>query len=106
MRLEAEQTDGEILVRVRDQGIGIATEELPYIFDVFYRGQNKGQRQGHGLGLAGAEAIVRGHGGRVMVASELGKGSVFTVALPKRRPEPILAPPVPPPPTAPPSPPV
>jgi|GEM_PF-253087 len=106
VRLEAEQTDGEILVRVRDQGIGIATEELPYIFDVFYRGQNKGQRQGHGLGLAGAEAIVRGHGGRVMVASELGKGSVFTVALPKRRPEPILAPPVPPPPTAPPSPPV
>lgn len=92
VKLEAEQTDNEILVRVRDQGIGIASEELPYIFDVFYRGQNKGQRQGHGLGLAGAEAIVRGHGGRVLVASELGKGSVFTVALPKRRSDPEPAP--------------
>ncbi|MCA1988204.1 MAG: PAS domain S-box protein [Desulfarculus sp.] len=104
VRLEAEQTDGEILVRVRDQGIGIAAEELPFIFDVFYRGKNKGQRQGHGLGLAGAEAIVRGHGGRVLVASELGRGSVFTVALPKRRPEPVSVPPLPPPPAGPPSP--
>ena len=91
VRLEAEQTETEVLVLVRDQGIGIATEELPYIFDVFYRGHNRGQRQGHGLGLAGAEAIVRGHGGRVMVSSELGQGSVFTVALPKRRPDPATA---------------
>ncbi|MFH1057317.1 MAG: PAS domain S-box protein [Pseudomonadota bacterium] len=86
--LECDQTEQEVLVRVRDQGIGIAVEELPYIFDVFYRGQNRGKREGYGLGLAGAEAIVKGHGGRVMVSSELGKGSVFTVALPRQRPAP------------------
>jgi two-component system phosphate regulon sensor histidine kinase PhoR len=90
--LECDQTEREVLVRVRDQGIGIAAEELPYIFDVFYRGQNRGKREGYGLGLAGAEAIVKGHGGRVMVASELGKGSVFTVSLPKQRPTPIPTP--------------
>jgi two-component system phosphate regulon sensor histidine kinase PhoR len=86
--LEAQETASEILVRVRDQGMGIAAEELPYIFDVFYRGRDHGHpRQGHGLGLAGVEAIVKGHGGRVTVASQVGEGSVFTVALPKERPE-------------------
>jgi signal transduction histidine kinase len=86
--LEAQETAGEILLRVRDQGMGIAAEELPYIFDVFYRGRDHGApRKGHGLGLAGVEAIVKGHGGRVTVASQVGEGSVFTVALPKQRPE-------------------
>lgn len=84
--LEAQETEGEILVRVRDQGLGIPAEELPYIFDVFYRGRDRAKRAGHGLGLAGVEAIVKGHGGRVMVASQVGQGSVFTVALPKQPP--------------------
>ena len=84
--LEAQETEEEILLRVRDQGIGIPAEELPYIFDVFYRGSDRAKLKGHGLGLAGVEAIVKGHGGRVTVASEVGKGSVFTVALPKQPP--------------------
>ncbi|RJX28431.1 MAG: sensor histidine kinase, partial [Desulfarculus sp.] len=63
-----------------------ATEDLPYIFDMFYRGRSQGKSRGHGLGLAGVEAIVTGHGGRVMVTSEVGAGSVFTVFLPKQAP--------------------
>ncbi len=85
--LEAQETATEVLVRVRNQGMGIPAEELPFIFDVFYRGRDRAStRQGHGLGLAGVEAIVKGHGGRVTVASQVGEGSVFTVALPKQPP--------------------
>lgn len=85
--LHSEETNSELLVRVEDQGMGIAPEELPFIFDMFYRARGQEPGMGHGLGLAGVEAIVRGHGGRVMVASEVGQGSVFTVALPKEQPE-------------------
>jgi len=85
--IDSEETPKEVLVRVADQGMGIPAEELPYIFDMFYRAKGQESSKGHGLGLAGVEAIVKGHGGRVMVASEVGKGSVFTVALPKDQPE-------------------
>ncbi|MEW5912819.1 MAG: PAS domain S-box protein [Thermodesulfobacteriota bacterium] len=84
--IELEDLKNEIAVRVRDQGMGIASEDLPYIFDMFYRGHSQGKTHGHGLGLAGVEAIVTGHGGRVMVTSEVGVGSVFTVFLPKQAP--------------------
>lgn len=84
--LNFEETGKEVLIRVEDQGIGIAPEELPFIFDMFYRAHGQESRSGHGLGLAGVEAIVKGHHGRVLVASEVGKGSVFTVALPKEQP--------------------
>ncbi len=82
--VEVENNASEVAVRVSDEGIGIAPDELPKVFDVFYRSRSQEKREGHGLGLAGVEAIVKGHGGRVMVTSELGRGSVFTVFLPKR----------------------
>jgi len=85
--IEAQDNDGTVTLRFRDQGAGIPPEDLPYIFDMFYRSGSQGKKAGHGLGLAGVEAIVRGHGGRVMVASELGKGSVFSLELPKSQPE-------------------
>jgi PAS domain S-box-containing protein len=85
--IDSEETENEVLVKVSDQGIGISAEELPFIFDMFYRAKEPGSRKGHGLGLAGVEAIIKGHNGRVLVASEVGKGSVFTVALPKDQPE-------------------
>lgn len=77
----------EIAVRFQDQGFGIAPEELPYIFDPFHRAAGAEAAQGFGLGLATVKAIVEAHGGRVQVESEPGKGSVFTVVLPKERQE-------------------
>ncbi|MCK5404498.1 MAG: PAS domain S-box protein [Desulfobulbaceae bacterium] len=81
--ISVKETDQEIVIRFKDQGWGIADEELPYIFDAFYRADAKEKSTGHGLGLAAVKAIVRQHGGRVSVTSTPGKGSVFTVRLPK-----------------------
>jgi len=63
--------------------MGIGQDELIYIFDSFRRGRDAEEKEGFGLGLAAVKAIVEGHGGRVIVKSEQGKGSVFTVILPK-----------------------
>ena len=74
-----------ISAEVKDTGIGIAKEHLPFIFDQFYR-VKRGEDQkikGTGLGLSIAKKIVDGHGGSIKASSELGKGSSFTVLLPK-----------------------
>ena len=74
-----------IATEVQDTGIGIAKEHLPFIFDQFYR-VSRGESQkvkGTGLGLSIAKKIVDAHGGSIQVSSELGKGSTFTVLLPK-----------------------
>jgi two-component system phosphate regulon sensor histidine kinase PhoR len=82
------KSDGkEIRVSVKDQGVGIASEELPHIFDAFHRGRIGTKIEGFGLGLAAVKAIVEAHGGKVLVQSEPGKGSVFTVILPMAAPE-------------------
>ena len=68
---------------VRDCGVGISRAELPHIFDKFYRGRTESQsRPGFGLGLAIVRSTVSGHGGRIAVQSEPGRGSEFTVWLP------------------------
>jgi len=72
-------------VDIEDTGVGIAPEHLPYIFDQFYqidRSKRKGDK-GSGLGLTIAKKIVDAHGGSIQVSSEVGKGTVFTVLLPK-----------------------
>jgi len=68
-------------LRVRDTGIGIPAEALPWIFEP-YR-QAHGRRQGSGLGLAVVKGMVEAHGGTVRAESEPGTGSCFTVTLPK-----------------------
>lgn len=70
---------------VGDDGIGIPKEELPHIFERFYRADKSRNRTtgGSGIGLTIVKSIVTAHGGRVSVESELGKGSTFTVLLPK-----------------------
>ncbi len=85
----AEAADGAVQVTVRDSGIGIPEEALPHIFDRFYRvDAARSRRQGGaGLGLALVRAIVAAHGGRVDVASQLGRGSTFRVWLPSGAPE-------------------
>jgi len=80
----ARETDKEIVIEFKDQGWGINPEEVPYIFDAFFRAKSEEEVVGHGLGLAASSAIVRQHGGRISVESRPGKGSVFTVRMPKR----------------------
>jgi signal transduction histidine kinase len=79
------ETAEEVFVKVKDEGIGIERDEVPYIFDSFHRGKSAEKKEGFGLGLATVKSIVEGHGGRVFVESEPGKGSVFTVVLQKGR---------------------
>ncbi len=77
--------DGEnVVFSVTDQGIGISPEDLPHIFERFYRTDKARHTQssGTGLGLAIVKEIVERHGGNVSATSELGKGSTFTVRLP------------------------
>ena len=73
----------QAVVTVADRGAGIARADLPHIFEKFYRGRAEGStRRGFGLGLAIVRAVIDAHGGTVTVASEPGRGSVFTVSLP------------------------
>jgi signal transduction histidine kinase len=69
---------------VKDTGRGIPPEEIPQIFDRHYRGSGSGGRRGSGagIGLAIADWIARAHGGQIVVESQVGKGSTFTVSLP------------------------
>lgn len=82
-------TEEEVLISVKDTGIGIAPEDQVRLFEKFYRIRRKetGEIQGTGLGLAIVKSIVERHGGRVWVESALNQGSTFTIALPLRSSE-------------------
>jgi len=85
IHVEAVRTDRETIIHVRDQGRGIAKEHLPRVFERFYRVDKARSRNmgGTGLGLAIVKHIIKVHGGRVEVESTLGKGSTFSIILPK-----------------------
>ena len=82
--LEGRRTEGGVQFEVTDTGIGIPAEDLPRIFERFYRVDKGRSRElgGTGLGLSIVKHIAEAHGGRVSVESQLGKGSRFTVSLP------------------------
>jgi two-component system phosphate regulon sensor histidine kinase PhoR len=82
-----EQTNHDVSIKVIDEGRGIDAEDLHSVFEPFHRGRYAEDIGGIGLGLAVVKAIVEAHGGRVLLESELGKGSVFTVVLPKTKNE-------------------
>ena len=85
IQLMAESTPEGVRIRVRDTGEGIPPEDLPYIFDRFWRGDKSRQRRsgaGSGLGLAIASQIVGAHGGQITVESQVGDGTTFTMDLP------------------------
>ncbi|WZL80053.1 ATP-binding protein [Vallitaleaceae bacterium 9-2] len=71
-------------IHIKDSGIGIEKEALPYLFERFYRSDESRTRQtgGHGLGLSIAKVIILGHKGKIRVKSALGKGSEFILVLP------------------------
>jgi signal transduction histidine kinase len=82
----AVRRDGEVEVSVSDTGIGIAAEDQPAIFEEFRQvgSDYTRKREGTGLGLTLARKFVELHGGRIWVASEVGKGSTFAFTLPER----------------------
>jgi len=76
--------DNDVLIKVKDEGIGMPVAEQSQVFQSFERGSNVGTIAGTGLGLAIAKACVELHGGEVTLVSQEGKGTQFTVCLPKR----------------------
>jgi signal transduction histidine kinase len=82
--VSATRDNGNVLVSVCDTGEGIAAEDLPHVFDRFYRADRSRARHtgGYGLGLAIVKQLVQAHGGTITVQSELGKGSTFTFSIP------------------------
>lgn len=87
IQLSARQRDGEIELSVSDDGMGIAKEDLPRIFERFYRAdkaRSPDKIHGTGLGLAIVKHIAQLHGGRVEAESEFGKGTTIRVVLPMR----------------------
>jgi signal transduction histidine kinase len=81
--IEACEDAENIIVRVKDKGAGITPVELPQVWDRLYRGDQSRSQRGLGLGLSLVRAVVHAHHGRVEVASEPGRGSVFSVYLPR-----------------------
>jgi PAS domain S-box-containing protein len=77
----ADRRDGEDVFWVSDTGPGIATEDLPHVFDRFWQSR-RGGRRGAGLGLPIVKGLVEAHGGRVWVESEPGRGSTFRFTIP------------------------
>ncbi len=87
--VELRADEVQATIEVRDEGIGIAPEDLPRIFEKFYRGSrgNREDVRGTGLGLSLVKAALDAHGGRVDVKSSPGQGSRFTITFPIRREE-------------------
>ena len=81
--LMAKEEDGRVMISVADNGCGISSDELPYIFDRFYQAKNAGR--GTGIGLAIVKAFTELHHGEVSATSIEGKGSTFTIHIPIRQ---------------------
>jgi signal transduction histidine kinase len=84
--LRAEPIDDGVRVHVRDTGEGIPAEDVPHVFDRFWKGdraRTRAEGTGSGLGLAIARQLVNAHGGAICVESERGKGTTFTIELPR-----------------------
>jgi PAS domain S-box-containing protein len=82
VKIRVEAHPGEIRISVIDQGQGIVPEDLPHIFERFYRCKGARRPDSVGLGLHIAKILVEAHGGRIEAESELGKGSTFSFTLP------------------------
>jgi signal transduction histidine kinase len=76
-------SSGDLEVSIQDSGIGIGEADIPRIFERFYRCDPSRSQSGTGLGLSLAQAVAQAHGGRIVVESTPGQGSVFRVRLPR-----------------------
>jgi signal transduction histidine kinase len=82
VRITVQSQDGMAILSVADTGAGIPAEDLPRVFERFYRADKSRSTGGNGLGLAISKAVVEAHGGTIEVSSEENAGTVFTVRLP------------------------
>jgi two-component system phosphate regulon sensor histidine kinase PhoR len=76
--------EDSVVVDIVDTGIGIPKEDLPRVFERFYKGDKARAGEGTGMGLAIAKHVIEAHGGNIWVESEEGKGSTFSFSLPLR----------------------
>ncbi len=84
--LSVDGDERQVVISVNDTGIGISKDDLPNLFTRFYRSDQSRSQPGAGLGLSLAKAIARAHGGNIAVRSDVGRGSTFTVSLPRETP--------------------
>jgi signal transduction histidine kinase len=84
--ITADETGERLAIRVKDSGIGIHPDQISKIWDRLYRGDQSRSQKGLGLGLSLVKAISKAHSGEVSVESEPGKGSTFSIFLPKTEP--------------------
>ncbi|MEE9264524.1 MAG: HAMP domain-containing sensor histidine kinase [Vicinamibacteria bacterium] len=82
IEVRAARRNGMLAVEVADRGIGISSEELPHIYERFYRGRASQEVKGTGLGLSIVDTVVKAHQGKIHVESEPAQGSRFTILLP------------------------
>ena len=84
IRFEVKLTDRAIRIEVEDSGVGISEEELPKVFEKFFRSVDPSVQEitGTGLGLSMAYEVIKLHGGELAVQSKLGEGATFTATLP------------------------
>jgi signal transduction histidine kinase len=82
IKLRAWADQKSVFIQVADDGHGIAAEDLPFIFDRFWRGESS-RGSSSGLGLAIAQQLIQAHGGQISVESQLNEGTTFTLDLPQ-----------------------
>ncbi|UCF29042.1 MAG: hybrid sensor histidine kinase/response regulator [Chloroflexota bacterium] len=90
VEITAKNFDDEVAITIEDDGIGISSDDLPFIFEDFYTSRSDKQiEKGSGVGLALTKRIIEAHGGNVSVESELGEGSTFELRFPALINQPI-----------------
>jgi two-component system OmpR family sensor kinase len=90
--VRVEEYDGGVALAVSDTGVGISEDQLPLVFERFYRADAARAEEGVGLGLSIARQIAESHGGTIAARSTPGVGSTFVLLLPRQKPEPPQSP--------------
>jgi len=87
VEIDLKDTPDHLTVRIRDNGAGIPPEELPHVFEPFYRVDKSRSKRtgGYGLGLSLCKTIVEAHQGKIEIESEPGRGTTVTIVLPRRQ---------------------